>query len=300
MIHHFIPWSEAILPPRQTLVPLPGKFGLIRQLPPPRMIWLEEIPSTHTYLKTDPEALRLPEYTMVCARRQTAGRGQRGNSWESEDYKNLTFSLPFHPSDIHPSQQFVISEAFALAIVALLQEEGIMAGVKWPNDIYVGERKICGILIDHSLTGDKISRSILSAGLNINQLVFRSDAPNPCSMLQIIRESAPDKEEYSVERIATRLLQIIRQLMEGTSTAGGRNAIHTAYMKHLFRNDGRPHTFIDRRRDIQFRGIIRDVLPEGPILLEDAETGEMLPPFLFKEVAHLPEDPGISSYAANL
>lgn len=299
MIHHFIPWSEAILPPRQTLVPLNGKFGILRQLPPPQIIWLDEIPSTHTYLKSG-EAGDLAQYTMVCARRQTAGRGQRGNTWESEDYKNLTFSLPFLPSDIRPADQFIISEAFALSIVALLQEEGISACVKWPNDIYVGERKICGILIDHALCAGEISRSILSAGLNINQLAFNSDAPNPCSMLQVIRRTVPDMGEYDVERLAIRLLQIIRQLMEATRTAADRETIHRSYMRHLFRHDGRPHLFYDRRRDQKFAGIIRDVLPDGPLVVEDTATGVTLPAFLFKEIAHLPEDDTITAFAADI
>ena len=164
----------------------------VEQLPPMRIIWLDHTPSTHQLLKLDPEYARLDPYTMVVARRQTAGRGQRGNSWESEDYKNLTFSMAVYPGWLPPAAQFSLSESVALAVVALLAQHGIKATVKWPNDIYVGNDKICGILIDHSLTGNTISRTVVSAGINVNQLRFLSDAPNPVSMLALMPEGLPE------------------------------------------------------------------------------------------------------------
>lgn len=301
MIHHFIPWSEAILPPRQTLVELPGRFGLLRQLPRPEIIWIDSTPSTHTLLKE--EGYRnLRQYTMVCARRQTAGRGQRGNSWESEPDKNLTFSMPLFPDWILPASQFTLSEAFALSIVALLQEEGIMAKVKWPNDIYVGEKKICGILIEHAIEGKSITRSILSAGLNVNQTEFKSDAPNPTSMLTLLRRSIPDAEEADLRRLAVRLLQIIRQIVEATRGAEGREAIHAAYMSRLFRNDGQPHLYRDNTSGEIFHGIILDVLPDGALRLQrvspSPSSAAHVCLFRYKEISHLPDDPEGGLYAS--
>ena len=119
---------------------------------------LEETASTNTYATQ--HAGELADMTMVTARRQSAGRGQRGNSWESEPGRNLTFSLFFRPPrSLHPRSQFFISEAVALAIADALAGRGVEAMVKWPNDIYCGDRKICGILIEHSLFGDHIRRS---------------------------------------------------------------------------------------------------------------------------------------------
>ena len=107
--------------------------------------------STNSYVSH--HAASLADMTMVIADAQTAGRGQRGNSWESEPGKNLTFTLLHRPKGVLPREQFAISEATALAVADFLEENGISAAVKWPNDIYVGDRKIAGILIEHSLTG---------------------------------------------------------------------------------------------------------------------------------------------------
>ena len=313
-IHHFIPWSEAILPPRQTLVSFPSAIGGFHQLPRPEIIWIDETPSTHTLLK-QPEYLGLKAYTMLCARRQTAGRGQRGNSWESEPYMNLTFSMPFFPEGVSPAAQFILSEGFALSVVALLQEVGIQACVKWPNDIYVGEEKICGILIEHSLEGAAISRTILSAGLNVNQTDFKSDAPNPTSMLRVLRRLIPDHPELDLNRLACRLLQIIREMMEATKSAAGREAIHAAYMKHLFRNDGKPHRYrINSGRDSAvdpdapgkiMQGIIEDVAPDGVLTLRlfpayPDQAGAYSKSFYFKEISHLPDSPDSPGYAAGI
>ena len=176
------------------------------------LICLDQAESTHMLLKSQ-EYADLEPYTMVMARRQTKGRGQRGNSWESEDGKNLTFSMKARPDWLHPSRQFAISEATSIAIVTLLKEYGIAASVKWPNDIYVGHRKICGILIDHSLQGMEITGSVISAGLNVNQIRFLSDAPNPVSMLQLLPPGSP---EIPIEKIARRAGELICGMLEET------------------------------------------------------------------------------------
>ena len=135
----------------------------------------------------------------VVAEYQTAGRGCGSNTWESERGKNLTFSVLLHPTEIPADCQFRISEAVSVAICETLErcfrplspadsspnlgEQEI--SIKWPNDIYVGDRKICGILIENQLRGRLISDSIVGIGLNVNQMEFRSDAPNPVSLAQL-------------------------------------------------------------------------------------------------------------------
>ena len=116
---------------------------------------LEETLSTNSYASA--RAAELEDWTVVSARRQTAGRGQRGNGWEAEEGKNLTFSVFFRPENFRARDQFALSEAVALAVVETLAGEGIEARVKWPNDIYVGDRKICGILIEHAVMGMNVS-----------------------------------------------------------------------------------------------------------------------------------------------
>ena len=153
------------------------------------IIELESVPSTNTWAKEHAEELHHAD--IVLTHDQTAGRGQRGNSWEAEPGMNLTFSLCLEPSSILPSEQFLLSEAVALGVAdAVAQALGLDTQqeeitVKWPNDIYAGNRKIAGILIEHSIRGNRIAKSIAGIGLNVNQRLFRSDAPNPVSMHQL-------------------------------------------------------------------------------------------------------------------
>lgn len=282
MAHHFfLPISEAMLPPKQTVVPMPGRIGLVGQYPRASILWLDSVESTHNLLKT-PEYSDLEEFRMVAARCQTAGRGQRGNSWESEDFKNLTFSMVVRPTWLRPAQQFSISEATALAVAALLQSEGVDATIKWPNDIYVGNRKICGILIDHAVDSDKIVRTVVSAGLNLNQREFRSDAPNPVSLWQLLGR------ETSVEDTAQRLLLLLRQFILLTQTPGGRATLHDSLIRRLYRNDGLPHPFFDNLRGEEMQAVVADVLPDGTLLLRDI-SDNLVRPYLFKQVAWLAE-----------
>lgn len=287
MEHHFTPFDQLFLPPKEILVPAPERIAPVEQLPPPRIIWLDEAESTHMLLKT-PQYADLQPFTMVAARRQTCGRGQRGNSWESEDFKNLTFSLPANPTWLHPAMQFALSESVALAVAGLLREYGIETSVKWPNDIYAGHRKICGILIDHSLQGDRITRSIISAGLNVNQLRFFSDAPNPVSMLGLMPSGTPD---FDLDAIARRLQQYICHMVGLTSTAVGRDNIHKAFMQRLYLNDGESHHFHDCLCGTDIRARIADVAPDGLLTLRLDPTPENpdgeLRSYRFKEVAYI-------------
>ncbi len=148
-----------------------------------RIIHLEEVDSTNAYIMR--EAANLVAPLMVLAHTQTAGQGQRGNSWESEPGKNLTFSIFYRPTALPPMAQFSMSEAVALSVVDFLEAHGLEAKVKWPNDIYVGDSKICGILIRHSILGGVVSSSVIGVGIDVNQKVFLSDAPNPVSMWQL-------------------------------------------------------------------------------------------------------------------
>ena len=125
---------------------------------------------------------RYREGDVVWVERQTAGRGQRGHRWESEEGLNLTFSVVFEPSFLVPTRQFMLSEAVALAVCDTLARFGIEARIKWTNDIYVGDRKITGMLIENKLRNGGIMRSVAGIGLNVNQTRFDPVLPNPVSM----------------------------------------------------------------------------------------------------------------------
>lgn len=235
---------------------------------------IEKISSTHTALKTG--AVTLPSMTMLIAHEQTAGRGQRGNHWEAAPGLNLTFSFFLEPVPIPPVRQFIISEAFALAFVDTLASYGIDATIKWPNDIYVGDRKISGILIDHSLTGSSIDRSLMSAGLNINQTRFISDAPNPTSML-LEKGNAP----FDIPQVTALLADNIERRLQ--RHIYGKETPHDEFMRHLYRNDGAFYLFHDNIQDEEITAAIAGVAPDGLLTLTLSDGSQRQ--YRFKEVS---------------
>ena len=242
-----------------------------------KFLTLEETGSTNSY--ADAHARELEPDTMIIARTQTAGRGQRGNSWEAEPGKNLTFTLFHRPADILPTEQFAISEATALAVCDALAAYGIEAKVKWPNDIYVGDRKICGLLIEHSVLPSRIEHSRIGAGINVNQTRFLSDAPNPVSMKQILNpESDIDLGSFA-ESVYEKLLSRLRQA-ESPDT---RQDLHREFTGSMWRFDGKPYPFRRRGEQESFPGIIVNVDSTGPISIKDTRSGAV-DSFIFKEI----------------
>lgn len=147
----------------------------------PDIIWLDKAESSNDEARKAIDTL--DNLSVVAVRCQTAGRGQGTNSWESAPGENLTFSVVLKDLDISPKEQIAISQITALSVVDFLSKHGIEAKIKLPNDIYVRSKKICGILIENSLCGNKIKWSIVGIGINVNQTIFPSSLPNPTSML---------------------------------------------------------------------------------------------------------------------
>lgn len=243
-----------------------------------KFIVLEEVDSTNSYVSA--HSAELENMTMVTAHRQTTGRGQRGNSWESQEGKNLTFTLLFRPEDMKASLQFSISEATALAVVDYLEGCGVKAMVKWPNDVYVGDRKISGILIEHSVMGQNIDHSRIGVGLNINQLEFLSDAPNPVSLAQVTGK------EYNLSHAAAALGAILDQNLQLSLSEHGRQLLHQRFKQNLWRGDGANYPFRKREDGASFQGEILDVAPSGIISIRESATGQVME-FAFKEVEFL-------------
>ena len=150
----------------------------------PRYILVHSTASTNSYLSK--MAMMLPGGTVIHTPEQTAGRGQKGNTWESETGKNVIFSMLLKKPMVPIVNQFYISEAVSVAIVEVLSQYMDGFSIKWPNDIYHDDRKVCGILIEHSIMGSSINHSILGVGINVNQVEFKSDAPNPVSLAQLL------------------------------------------------------------------------------------------------------------------
>lgn len=266
-------------------------------------IALDEVTSTNTWLAQ--HAAELPDLTMVTATRQTAGRGQRGNSWESEPGANFTFSLLIRPECVPARSQFSISEATALAVTDLLAAYGVTATVKWPNDIYVGDRKICGILIEHAVMGTSIMHSIIGAGLNVNQTRFLSDAPNPVSLRQLAVASAfasPSSSSsasgfplvYDLETLRTQLGTMLEERLAAVSTQTGRDSTHAVFLQRLYRGDGRFYPYRDRATGLTFEAAIADIEPMGFLHLRLPDGTDRS--YAFKEVEYLlpPQSPLLS------
>ena len=144
------------------------------------IIWLDEVDSTNRYIRR--HIHKLDNLSVVSVLSQTCGKGQGDNVWVSDKGENLLFSILVKNPDIKVSEQKKISDDTAETLVQLLERHGIKAWIKPPNDIWVKEKKICGILIEHSLRGDRILWCIIGIGLNVNQTCFPDNLPNPTSM----------------------------------------------------------------------------------------------------------------------
>lgn len=217
-----------------------------------------------------------PQYghmDIIWAEHQTEGRGQRGHSWHSTEGENITFSVVLEPRFLPIVEQFLLSEVVALALVETLAHYDIPCRIKWTNDIYAKDNKIAGVLIEHSLSGDCIARTIVGIGLNINQRTFPDDIPNPTSMA-LERNASFDREEV-LRNFATTLQRYYALLEQGNKEAIEAQYIATMY--HL----GEQHTYAYPSSE-RFRATIRGVRPSGELRLEH-EDG-IIREYAFKEV----------------
>ena len=245
------------------------------------IIWLDTVDSTNSEAKR--RILKIDNLSVVSALSQTAGRGQAGNTWESADGENLTFSIILKPSEHGPGlkacDQFIISQITSVSIVEFLKCCGIEAEIKWPNDIYVRDRKICGILIEHSLKADEIYRSIIGIGLNINQRNFNVTLPNPTSVF------LEKGLRFNIYDMLEELMRIFRNNWYNYIDGSARHAdICHSYLDLLWRKD-KPYRYIDRKNECEFTGIIRGTGSFGHLIIEK-EKGE-LEEFAFKEISYI-------------
>lgn len=235
------------------------------------IIQKETLASTNDYAR-EYSAHIMPDsghLTVITARQQTKGRGQQGNSWESEDGKNLLFSILCHPLYIKAHEQYVISAAIALAVSASVKESlgapySDCISIKWPNDIYYNEKKMGGILIENDLSGSSIQNCIIGVGIDVNQTVFTSNAPNPVSMANI------GGKEYSCTDLLNKIITQFNTFLEmlETDSENAKEQIFADYMKILFRNDGSLHRFKDAGGEFTAR--ISSVDRTGRITLTDS------------------------------
>lgn len=240
-----------------TKAALPGIVGS-------SIVHLKETASTndwmHDYLsKNEP-----PEGFTVLADNQTAGKGQFGSSWESMPKQNLLFSIYLKPHFIQPDNQFLLARISALAVWDALHSEMPDVSIKWPNDVYIGDQKVCGILISNSLQGGRIQHAIVGIGLNVNQTDFDASLPNASSLARIKGEA-----QNRLDCFATLLSHMDKWY--AICRSGDWDSIEAAYNARLYRKD-RVGSFANTDGSI-WQGIIRSVNTRGQLLVEDVSNG---------------------------
>lgn len=195
---------------------------------------------------------------------QTAGRGQTGNGWESEANKNVLCSILLPPN----KNLYFLNIAVSVAIIRLL---GGQYTIKWPNDIYYNDKKLAGILLENAISGNEVKYVIAGIGLNVNQTVFVSDAPNPVSLKQITGK------EYNIDQWMKDLFEAINSVLNEPE-----ELVWSEYKTHLYRREGY-WPFEDQKG--RFEAHIEDVLPTGEIVLRD-KNGQ-IHQYGFKQIKYI-------------
>jgi BirA family biotin operon repressor/biotin-[acetyl-CoA-carboxylase] ligase len=200
------------------------------------VIHLQETDSTNDVmhrLLSGADASQVQEGTLVYADFQTKGRGQGSHTWESEDGANLLFTMVLFPDFVPADQQFLLSQVAALGVADYLTRCCGLSevSVKWPNDVYYKDRKICGMLLEAQLMNREMEYVLLGVGINLNQLLFISDAPNPVSVRQItgctvvVAHAAEQVRECIMARYMT-------------LAGGDKQKIRNDYAEKLYRRSG--------------------------------------------------------------
>jgi len=229
------------------------------------LVVLKEVGSTNNYLKDLlSNSKPVADGTVIMAESQYAGRGQQQNRWHSEDGKNLTFSLLLKPTFLPIGQQFDLTRAISLGVVSALgQATSENVQVKWPNDIYYGDKKLGGILIENMVQGSQIRNSIVGIGLNINQVDFPPEVPNPTSVKQILHR------DYDLKVLLSQICANIEAWYLKLK-AGRYKEIRGAYLEKLY--------WLNQERDFasdneSFKATIIGVRNEGLLVLS-TKNGE--------------------------
>ncbi len=241
----------------------------------PAPFFFDELTSTNSKLRELMITGHLAPYSVVQAAFQTAGRGQEGNRWESARGENLLFSILIKPHQLLAHHQFYLSKAISIAIIESLNDLTPGFRIKWPNDIYYGDKKVAGILIENNLYQEYIGSSIAGIGININQTKFISDAPNPVSIKQITNRD---------QAISDLLDNITQTMVWWIDKLDKRNLaeIDSHYRHNLYRSKG-VYGFVDQTG--YFEAELEDIEPEGYLVLRD--TQNQIRSYAFKEVSYV-------------
>lgn len=209
-----------------------------------KIIYTEKISSTNDYLK---KLKKVTEDTAIIAKKQTGGRGTKGRSFICEEGGVYLSLLKLYPCSA--SQSFSIMENSALAVVKTLKSFGVEAGIKWPNDIIVNGKKICGILIENVFEGDEVARSVIGIGLNVNNPIANEIKEIAISTKEVLGTKLDEKT------VASTILYHLYL-----------PSLHEEYENHLLFL-GEEVTVITEKST--YKAIIDKVLPNGNLQLKD-------------------------------
>ena len=196
----------------------------------PSILWLESTDSTNYALRAQRSGL--DNLSIVAAKGQTAGRGQGSHTWYATPGRNLTFSILYRFGEACPleaADAILITQVTTLAIRDYLLAHGVEARIKWPNDIWVGDRKICGILIENTLEGAAVRESIVGIGLNLNDTGWPAELPNPVSLTELTGK------RYRLQTELKRLHKEICRRFGQLASPDGRRSLQEEFGKYMFR-----------------------------------------------------------------
>lgn len=237
------------------------------------LVFVPECPSTNTHALQISQQSPVNEGTLVITDHQTAGKGQRGNIWEAEPGRNLTFSLILKPRFLAVNKQFFLNIAVCLALKDYLKEKtSDNIYIKWPNDILVHGKKISGVLIENQLRGATITQAIVGVGLNINQKEFQTASATSLSLVTGEQYSLNEELSLLISCVESRYLQL---------RGGQYELLMNEYLGGLFRRHEK-HSFSSN--GLLFEGVIEDLDEAGRLRIL---VGDEVRAFGVKEVVYL-------------
>jgi BirA family biotin operon repressor/biotin-[acetyl-CoA-carboxylase] ligase len=221
-----------------------------------QLVFVPECHSTNSLASELAAKNSLSEGTVVITSHQTAGRGQRGNTWEAAIAQNLTFSVFLTPTFLSINQQFYLTIATSLSVIDFLKTQSIVNPfIKWPNDIMVQRKKLCGILIENTVQKEAIQQSIIGIGLNVNQNSFTIQTATSLGNVTHKTHDLSETLSFLLEHFERRYLQL---------RSGKYEVLKHEYLQSLF-GLGQLETFVSNNK--QFEGIIKGVNENGQLLV---------------------------------
>ena len=237
-------------------------------------VTIQEVDSTNNFLKQlVSNSKPVIEGTVIMAEAQTAGRGQQQNGWHAEPGKNLTFSILLKPAFLPVTQQFDLVRAVSLGVFDALQPLlGNDLKIKWPNDMYYGNRKLGGMLIENMIQGGQIKNAIVGIGLNINQENFPDNLPNAISVKQILQQ------DYDLKTLLSDICRHIEAYYLNLK-AGKTLFVRETYLTRLYWLNEQKEF---KSKDGRFAGSIKSVKDNGILVVENNNNEEL--EFSLKEI----------------